>query len=76
MSENQQNADKIYNIKEIGTANFNTYEGDKIIPRALTKSPFLSEVFIGREADLVAIKEKLFSGDNMLLLDLKLRFFN
>ncbi|MCY7327732.1 MAG: NB-ARC domain-containing protein, partial [Saprospiraceae bacterium] len=42
--------------------------GEQKIPRALTKSPFLSEVFLGREDDIKAIRQKLFSGDNLLLL--------
>ena len=92
-----QNADKLYNIDTIDTANFGTtvkdsenvvvdsqFEagrdvhigtkiqniiyGNKEIPHALTKHPFISEIFIGREDDLKAIKNKLFSGDNMLLL--------
>ncbi|MBK8443484.1 MAG: hypothetical protein IPL35_08745 [Sphingobacteriales bacterium] len=45
------------------------YSGDKNIPPALTKPPFRSEIFLGREDDLKTIKEKLFSeGNNMLLL--------
>ena len=42
--------------------------GDIKIPRALTKQPFLSEVFLGRADDLKAIKNQLFHGNNMLLL--------
>ena len=32
--------------------------GDKKIPHALTKHPFISEIFIGREDDLKAIDRK------------------
>jgi hypothetical protein len=39
------------------------------IPHALTKSPFQSDVFIGREADLITIKEKLFSNNKLLLVN-------
>jgi len=42
--------------------------GDRKIPRALTANPFQPEVFLGREADLQAIHDQLFSGDNLLLL--------
>ena len=38
------------------------------IPHALTKPPFQSEIFLGRVEDLKNIKDKLFSGDNLLLL--------
>jgi hypothetical protein len=44
------------------------YYNEKPIPRALTKPPFRSEVFLGREDDLKAIKAQLFSGNNLLLL--------
>jgi|GEM_PF-1260533 len=40
----------------------------KAIPHFLTQSPFVAEMFIGRENDLAAIKEKLFNGDHLLLL--------
>ena len=42
--------------------------GEKRILRALTKPPFMTEVFLGREDDLATIENKLFSGDNLLLL--------
>ncbi len=38
------------------------------IPRALTKPPFISEIFIGREQDLIAIKHKFFSNPTQMLL--------
>jgi tetratricopeptide (TPR) repeat protein len=38
------------------------------IPKLLTEPPFMPEIFLGRESDLLAIKAKLFSGDNLLLL--------
>ncbi len=43
--------------------------GDRKIPRALTENPFQPEIFIGREADLKIIHDKLFTpGGNLLLL--------
>ncbi len=42
--------------------------GSGAIPHALTKPPFLSEIFLGREDDLKVIRQKLFESDNMLLL--------
>lgn len=43
--------------------------GDRKIPRALTQNPFQPEVFIGREQDVQAIHDKLFTpGSNLLLL--------
>ncbi|MBI5914177.1 MAG: tetratricopeptide repeat protein, partial [Bacteroidetes bacterium] len=43
--------------------------GDRKIPRALTPNPFQPEVFIGREDDLQAIYDQLFTpGGNLLLL--------
>ncbi|MEI6142948.1 MAG: NB-ARC domain-containing protein [Mariniphaga sp.] len=38
------------------------------IPKFLTEPPFIPEVFLGREANLLEIKKKLFAGDNLLLL--------
>jgi hypothetical protein len=43
--------------------------GDKAIPKILSTSlPFLPEFFLGRDADLEAVHDKLFSGENLLLL--------
>jgi tetratricopeptide (TPR) repeat protein len=42
--------------------------GDRKIPHALTPPPFLPETFIGRIEQLGDIHQKLFSGDNLLLL--------
>lgn len=38
------------------------------IPHALTRPPFLPEVFLGRTEELQTIKDKLFTGNHMLLL--------
>ena len=38
------------------------------IPKFLTEPPFMPEVFLGRETNLLEIKEKLFSGEHLLLL--------
>src|SRR6218665_3620991 len=38
------------------------------IPHHLTPPPFLPEVFLGREEELEAIKQKLFTGNHLLLL--------
>ncbi|NUO02414.1 MAG: tetratricopeptide repeat protein, partial [Saprospiraceae bacterium] len=43
------------------------YEG-KPIPRALTKAPFVPETFLGREADLRRIRERLLAPDGHFLL--------
>ena len=37
-------------------------------PKALTREPFLPEVFVGREEELNALHQKLFGGQNLLLL--------
>jgi len=42
--------------------------GEKQIKKYLTLPPFQSDYFIGRENDLIAIHEKLFQGENLLLL--------
>ena len=65
-----QHAEKIYNVDEIKEAHFgDKYYGDKKIPKILSTSlPFLPEFFLGREPDLEAVHEKLFSGENLLLL--------
>jgi tetratricopeptide (TPR) repeat protein len=46
----------------------NTVQTNPKIPHALTKPPFLPEVFLGRTEELQTIKEKLFSGNHLLLL--------
>jgi len=43
-------------------------KGEHKLPRHLTAPPFLSEVFIGREADMRTIHERLFSAGGHLLL--------
>ena len=65
-----QTGEKIYNFDNITNATFqaNLQQAESKIPHHLTEPPFMPEVFFGRESDLLAIKEKLFSGDNMLLL--------
>ncbi len=47
---------------------FITYSGDRKIPHHLTPPPFLPEYFIGRDDDLERIHNKLFTGNNLLLL--------
>ncbi len=43
--------------------------GDKKIPKILTTSlPSVPDFFLGRDADLEAVHEQLFSGENLLLL--------
>ncbi len=61
-----QNVEIIQEIRELKSIseNCNSYK----IPKLLTKSPTLPEFFLGREEDLKAIRKKLSSGDNMLLL--------
>jgi len=44
------------------------YYGERKIPHNLTKPPFLPETFVGRKEELQTIKDKLFGGDNLLLL--------
>ncbi|MBL7793111.1 MAG: hypothetical protein JNK77_12350 [Saprospiraceae bacterium] len=46
---------------------YHQYAGRKI-PHALTPPPFRTEVFVGREADLQNIHDRLFSPDGNLLL--------
>ena len=46
----------------------NNANGERKIPRALTKHPFIPEVFLGREDDLSAIKQKLFNENAFLLM--------
>ncbi|MEI6143929.1 MAG: ATP-binding protein, partial [Mariniphaga sp.] len=65
-----QNGEKIYNIEGITNATFQIiiHEAEAKTPHHLTEPPFMPEVFLGRETDLQAIKDKLFAGDNLLLL--------
>ena len=65
-----QKAEKLYNIEEIGTAHFgDNYYGDKKIPKILSTSlPFIPDFFLGRSDDLQVVHDKLFSGENLLLL--------
>jgi hypothetical protein len=63
----QQFAQKIYQIGRIENAHFHIY-GDRSIKKHLTPPPFIPELFLGREVDLTTVHQKLFSGDNLLLL--------
>jgi tetratricopeptide (TPR) repeat protein len=69
-SNTNETGEKIYNFDNITNATFQTIlqQAESKIPHHLTVPPFMPEVFFGRDHDLLAIKEKLFSGDNMLLL--------
>ena len=62
-----QEAEKIFNIDKIDTAHFHIYNGQKI-PKYLTPPPFIPKVFLGREDDIQVVHQKLFSGQNLLLL--------
>lgn len=42
--------------------------GEKKIYKHLTPPPLAPEVFLGREDDLEQVREKLFQGENLLLL--------
>ena len=42
--------------------------GEKKIDKILGIPPFISEVFLGRENDLIEVHDKLFKGENLLLL--------
>jgi len=44
------------------------YYGDKKIPQHLSSRPFLPELFMGRESDLSALRQRLFEQNNLLLL--------
>lgn len=64
-----QVADKLYNINEIGNATFiNPQKDSSEIPKFLGIQIFHTDVFIGREDELKAVHQKLFEGDNLLLL--------
>jgi tetratricopeptide (TPR) repeat protein len=74
----KQVAEKIYNIENVSNSTFTgkeqTFYIDKYIsenytpPKLLTTPPFSPPVFEGREADLEAVHDKLFGGENFLLL--------
>ena len=42
--------------------------GEKKIDKVLGNPPFFPEVFIGRDDDLIQVHDKLFKGENLLLL--------
>lgn len=63
----QQFAQKIYQIGQIENAHFHIY-GERTIKKHLTPPPFIPELFLGREVDLKTVHQKLFRGDNLLLL--------
>jgi tetratricopeptide (TPR) repeat protein len=71
-----QSGEKIYNIGEINEANFGTivhqhhyhFYGEKKIKRFLSAPPFNPPVFIGRDDELQTVHDKLFNGQNFLML--------
>ncbi|MBK8565221.1 MAG: hypothetical protein IPN76_18230 [Saprospiraceae bacterium] len=63
-----QSADKLYNIETIGNATFINYPDGRRIPRYLTKLPFKSNYFIGREGDLEAIERRYQEEQRLLVL--------
>ena len=44
------------------------YASGKKIPKHLGTLPIIPDVFLGRDADLTIVHDKLFAGDNLLLL--------
>ncbi len=42
--------------------------GEKTIPKNLTKPPFVSDFFLGRQDDITVVHQKLFHGSQLLLL--------
>ena len=66
MPENPK-INKQYNIGKIGTAHFHHY-GEKKIKHLLTEPPFIPELFLGRDADLQEIHDRLFAPQGNLLL--------
>ncbi|MEL6945170.1 MAG: hypothetical protein AAFO82_21170, partial [Bacteroidota bacterium] len=70
--ENSENVLSGNQFRDIGgnlyVGNVTHNYGKKQIEKYLTIPPFQSDFFIGREQDLTAIHEKLFQGDNLLLL--------
>jgi len=64
-----QVADKLFNINSIDKATINNFQKDSsAIPKFLGIQIFHTDVFIGREDELKAVHQKLFEGDNLLLL--------
>ena len=64
----QQWADKIYNIQQAGTVNFNFY-GERKIPKYLTPaSADVPSSFLGRQAEKAKIHELLFNRSQSLAL--------
>ncbi|NUO03390.1 MAG: ATP-binding protein, partial [Saprospiraceae bacterium] len=47
---------------------FITYAGERKIPRLLSTPPFIPPVFIGRDDELREVHDRLFGGQNLLLL--------
>ncbi|NTV47922.1 MAG: ATP-binding protein, partial [Chlorobiales bacterium] len=61
--------DNIHNQIVGSTLNNPTFEyGGKKIRKFLGVPPFPPEVFLGRDDDLITVHDKLFKGDNLLLL--------
>ena len=50
------------------TDNVTVNYGEKKIKKILGNPPFFPEVFLGRDNDLVEVHDKLFKGENLLLL--------
>ncbi|NJO03972.1 MAG: ATP-binding protein, partial [Bacteroidia bacterium] len=44
------------------------YQSNDFIPKLLTPPPFQPPIFVGREAELQSVHDRLFSGDNFLML--------
>ncbi|NVO11977.1 MAG: ATP-binding protein [Bacteroidales bacterium] len=64
-----QVADKLYNINKVDNATFiNPLKDSSAIPKFLGIRVFHTDIFIGREDELKAVHQKLFEGDNLLLL--------
>ena len=61
-----QVANTIYNIDHIDTAIFDKFLNKK--PRNLTPPPFNPPIFEGRDEALLAVREQLFAGSNLLML--------
>ena len=59
-----QEKKSIYAEKGDVTVNY----GEKKIRKILGNPPFFPEVFLGRDDDLVEVHDKLFKGENLLLL--------
>ncbi|WP_170110589.1 NB-ARC domain-containing protein, partial [Flavilitoribacter nigricans] len=65
----QQEAALDWSLEDISEANLDTitYQQRKI-KKVLGPPPFIPEIFLGRDNDLEAIRQKLSAGDNLLLL--------